>query len=789
MVTAVLILLVLFLVGGPSIVQAATNPYTITTGIPNQSISKGQTFLTLDLSISYQTGEIIYASEMDGTGNTSVDDAAEIIVTHPDQTISKIVFEYHGGCFAITPKSPQDITHLFHQGENQVQVRLYDICGTFASSSPIYLVNTNAPDPPTKTPLILIPGIGGSEFKVLEETFWSKDDGHGGIYTKAYSKDEKVWVNEGKAAEPGEDDYFDVLRMKNDGISSEVNLGLTNNLVARAYQQAIDFFTSNGYTLNQDFFVFPYDWRLDNTQSINKLTEKIQEIKNQTGSEKIDIVAHSMGGLVARSYISDSTKAQNVRKLFTLGTPHLGSVKFLQAIKYGVCLVEIGPLCPILAPSEVKDVIQNMIAGFELAPSQTYFNFYSGEDNKHPYPYRTETGALNYNQIKDLFTILGHNTPLFTPSETFHSIDPNLSNTNGIDVTIIAGSGNATVGQIIEEKTTSLLGIESIKKDVININGDDTVPLYSASLNDPSKNQSLLGSAKLYYTNQRHGNLVTNGPALNLVKNILEGNDQIPSGVSNEPYNFSGTSLSVHSPVNIHVYDSNGNHTGPKEDGDFEANIPGSSYDTLGDAKFVYLPEDEMYNINFDATNSGSFDFKIRKFENDENTKTILYKAIPLTANTKAEATFDTQSSETPIIKVDENGDGISDFEVEHFSVLEGDANYDHTPPTISFDVNPKEIWPPNNKMVNINITGNISDENPYLTTIIVDDEYNLVEPQVTIENQTNINQLIQLGASRRDDDKDGRKYKIKILVTDLAGNTTLSSFEVIVPHDQRKNK
>jgi len=46
---------------------------------------------------------------------------------------------------------------------------------------------------------------------------------------------------------------------------------------------------------------------------------------------------------------------------------------------------------------------------------------------------------------------------------------------------------------------------------------------------------------------------------------------------------------------------------------------------------------------------------------------------------------------------------------------------------------------------------------------------------------------MVRLEASRIGDDKDGRTYKIKILATDLAGNTSLSATEVIVPHDQRE--
>lgn len=129
------------------------------------------------------------------------------------------------------------------------------------------------------------------------------------------------------------------------------------------------------------------------------------------------------------------------------------------------------------------------------------------------------------------------------------------------------------------------------------------------------------------------------------------------------------------------------------------------------------------------------------------------------------------------------------DLNVERFSVMEGEANYDYTPPTISFDVNPKTIWPPNNKMVDVNITGTITDDNPYQTKIIIEDEYDLVEPTVTIQNQTSINQAIKLEASRKGEDINGRMYTIKIFVTDLAGNTSVATTEVIVPHDQGKKR
>jgi len=550
---------------------------------------------------------------------------------------------------------------------------------------------TPTPTPIPKTPLILIPGIGGSELKTMESIIWNEDNGHGGKYLSSYDAGEKIWINTFQAGLPGDDDYFDILRMNTNGQSGQVNMSLTGTLFG--YTDAINFFTDNGYTLNKDFFLFPYDWRKDISSTLTPLTDLINSVKAQTGSAKVDIVAHSMGGLVARNYISDSTRAQNVRKLFTLGTPHLGSVDFLKKLRFGGCLtsgfwnylVDYGA-CIGVSPSEVKDIIQNMISGYELAPSQKYFYFYNGQDNDHISPYNTDGQLLTYDQIKSFLTGLDYNAGLFNPSETFHSLDNQLVNTNGVQVTNIAGSGLKTIGQVKEWKEKDFFGNTIQKNDYNLTNGDKTVPLFSASLNDPSRNISLLGNAKIFYTNQEHGELVSSGSALYLVKNILSNNSQLPIGVSSQPYSFSGTEISVHSPININAYDSLGNHTGPTTNGDFEENIPGSSYDALGDAKFIFLPKDGVYNIEFMATDKGNFDFKIRKYSDDTISQETLYKNIPLTSSTSAGAQLDTLSSQPPIMRLDENGNEIIQ-NISPSSNLTGDVVYDQIPPKTNIQI------------------------------------------------------------------------------------------------------
>jgi pimeloyl-ACP methyl ester carboxylesterase len=85
-------------------------------------------------------------------------------------------------------------------------------------------------------------------------------------------------------------------------------------------------FTQVGYRRNEDFFVAFYDWRKSIGDSAsNYLKPWIERARRRTGSRKVILVGHSMGGLVARSYIQSRDYADDVERLITLGTPHRGA--------------------------------------------------------------------------------------------------------------------------------------------------------------------------------------------------------------------------------------------------------------------------------------------------------------------------------------------------------------------------------------------------------------------------------------------------------------------------------
>lgn len=117
--------------------------------------------------------------------------------------------------------------------------------------------------------------------------------------------------------------------------SARKNGELVIDPILHTYDDLIETLDQNGYTKEVDLFTFPYEWRDSNIQSADLLKEKIDEIKDvclshsppNTDCTKVDLVAHSMGGLVARSYIQSNAYQNDVDQLIFLGTPHKGSPK------------------------------------------------------------------------------------------------------------------------------------------------------------------------------------------------------------------------------------------------------------------------------------------------------------------------------------------------------------------------------------------------------------------------------------------------------------------------------
>jgi pimeloyl-ACP methyl ester carboxylesterase len=77
-----------------------------------------------------------------------------------------------------------------------------------------------------------------------------------------------------------------------------------------------------------DAVLLDYDWRRDVASLGKLLANRIAA----DGREKVGLVGHSMGGLVARAALTHAAGSR-VSQLITLGTPHAGSLGAIQALR------------------------------------------------------------------------------------------------------------------------------------------------------------------------------------------------------------------------------------------------------------------------------------------------------------------------------------------------------------------------------------------------------------------------------------------------------------------------
>jgi len=115
----------------------------------------------------------------------------------------------------------------------------------------------------------------------------------------------------------------------------------------------------------------------------------------------------------------------------------------------------------------------------------------------------------------------------------------------------------------------------------------------------------------------------------------------------------------------------------------------------------------------------------------------------------------------------------------------------DVTPPAFgSLAVSRTVLWPPNGSRVPVTVSGIVEDVDSSVAsaTYAVVDEYGRLQPAGTLRLDASgrFSVTVMLDASRRDADRDGRKYLIVLTAQDPAGNMSTRSAQVTVPHDLR---
>ena len=139
--------------------------------------------------------------------------------------------------------------------------------------------------------------------------------------------------------------------------------------------------------LNKDgyknIYLFTYSppWKSIDDFSF-QLKDKIESVKKETGAENVDLICHSMGGLIALNYINNLDGTKNINRLIALGTPFGGSK--LWSFSIGRCGKEMKPGSEFLKKLNVSP------AGIKATAIYTTF-----DEMVIPYEYSKLEGADN----------------------------------------------------------------------------------------------------------------------------------------------------------------------------------------------------------------------------------------------------------------------------------------------------------------------------------------------------------------------------------------------------------
>ena len=236
----------------------------------------------------------------------------------------------------------------------------------------LYRVGTEVAD---TTPVIVIPGVFGSRLRdrTTQVEVWP-----GPWNTILFDEHRSLMLD------------FDrtTLQVRPDNLEA---FGIAEQALGQDfYGQIIDTLQRfGGYVLGtpgtparlgeRRYYVFPYDWRQDNVEAVRALERLVDTIRRDYNDAalRVDIVAHSMGGLIARYYLRYGTEdvldgresqvtlygTSRVRKLVLLGTPNMGSASSLHAFLVGE---------PIGLKRIPPEVLATLPSGDQLFPHPSY---------------------------------------------------------------------------------------------------------------------------------------------------------------------------------------------------------------------------------------------------------------------------------------------------------------------------------------------------------------------------------------------------------------------------------
>ncbi len=246
------------------------------------------------------------------------------------------------------------------------------VSGCTSSQNPSGSFDT-IPETPVARPLILVPGVTGTELKTLDDgtTVWG--DGKRLLVPRDGAYNMARVISEPDAAS----------RLEAGEVIDEITLlGLT---LTEVYGPILDTLEGIGYRRgnleNPDstatLYPFAYDWRQDNIESAEFLLQQLQALRRERGEErlKVDLICQSNGSHICRYLakyggvsLEDAEAGRGglppeieVGKIILVGSANGGSLRILRDLHRGRIYVPLigrpmHPEVPFTYPSLFQDL-------------------------------------------------------------------------------------------------------------------------------------------------------------------------------------------------------------------------------------------------------------------------------------------------------------------------------------------------------------------------------------------------------------------------------------------------
>ena len=120
------------------------------------------------------------------------------------------------------------------------------------------------------------------------------------------------------------------------------------------------------------------------------LADEVEKVKAESQSDQVDLVGHSMGGLVIRAYLTEDSARAKIRRVVTLGSPHGGSK---------LAVLGLGQAAKEMIPGSA--FLQSLSQSLQIPQSGRFCSIYTVVDNM---VLPNEATKLTWDGVKNLET-------------------------------------------------------------------------------------------------------------------------------------------------------------------------------------------------------------------------------------------------------------------------------------------------------------------------------------------------------------------------------------------------